>query len=77
MVTQKRKRNSEKKIKSGETIEGVEATLTYKGEKEVYTVATYGAKDEGIIVVTMMLNDDFKEDKKIIDLFLDTLSIKK
>lgn len=64
-----------KKIKSGQTIEGIQATLIYKGEKEVYTVATYGGKDEGIIVVTMLLNDDFKEDKKIIKLFLDTLSI--
>jgi hypothetical protein len=64
-----------KKIKSGQTIEGIQATLTYKGEKEVYTVATYGGKDEGIIVVTMLLNDDFKEDKEIIELFLHTLSI--
>jgi len=64
-----------KKIKSGQTIDGIQATLTYKGEKEVYTIATYGAKDEGIIVVTMLLNDDFKEDKEIIELFLDTLSI--
>ena len=64
-----------KKIKSGQTIEGIQATLTYKGEKEVFTVATYGGKDEGIIVVTMLLNDDFKEDKEIIELFLDTLSI--
>lgn len=64
-----------KKIKSGHTIEGIQATLTYKGDKEVYTVATYGGKDEGIIVVTMLLNDDFEEDKVIIDLFLDTLSI--
>ena len=65
-----------KKLKSGQTIEGVQATLTYKGEDEVYTVATYGAKDEGIIVVTMLLSEDYKDDKKIIDLFLDTLEIK-
>lgn len=65
-----------KKLKSGQTIEGVQATLTYKGENEVYTVATYGAKDEGIIVVTMLLSEDYKDDKKIIDLFLETLEIK-
>jgi len=71
----KTEKKFKKKIKSGQTIEGIEATLTYKGESEVYTVATYGAKDEGIIVVTMFLNDDFEEDKEIIELFLETLSI--
>ena len=65
-----------KKLKSGQTIEGIQATLTYKGENEVYTVATYGAKDEGVIVVTMLLSEDYKDDKKIIDLFLETLEIK-
>lgn len=63
-----------KKLLSGQNIEGIQATLTYKGEKEIYTVATYGSKDEGIIVVTMLLNDDFN-DKQIIDLFLKTLKI--
>ncbi|WP_375324350.1 hypothetical protein [Flagellimonas sp. GZD32] len=66
-----------KQLKSGQTIEGIQATLTYKGDKEVYTVATYGRKDEGIIVVTMLLNEDYPEDKKIVDLFLDTLELKK
>ena len=65
-----------KKLRSGQTIEGIQATLTYKGEKEVYTVATYGAKDEGIIVVTMLLNEDYSDDKEIIELFLKTLEIK-
>lgn len=65
-----------KKLKSGHTIEGTQATLTYKGEKEIYTVATYGAKDEGILVVTMLLTEDF-DDQKFIDLFLNTLEIKR
>ncbi len=65
-----------KKLRSDHTIEGIKATLTYKGEKEVYTVATYGGKDEGIIVITMMLDDDYQCDKEIIDLFLETLEIK-
>ncbi|NVK63009.1 MAG: hypothetical protein HWE22_00430 [Flavobacteriales bacterium] len=64
------------KLRSGQTLEGVQATLKYKGEKEIYTVATYGEKDEGVLVVTMLLNDDFQEDKKIIDLFLETLEVK-
>ena len=71
----KTEKKFKKKLKSGQTIEGIQATLTYKGEKEVYTVATYGAKDEGIIVVTMLLSEDYKEDNEIIELFLETLEI--
>ncbi|PKG42866.1 hypothetical protein [Psychroflexus sp. MES1-P1E] len=71
----KSEKKFKKKLKSGQIIEGIQATLKYKGEKEVYTVATYGAKDEGIIVITMLLNEDFKEDQEIIKLFLETLSI--
>lgn len=71
----KKEKKFKKKLSSGQTIEGIQATLKYKGESEIYTVATYGGKDEGIIVITMLLNDDF-DDKKIIDLFLDTLKIK-
>ncbi|WP_405410264.1 hypothetical protein [Maribacter sp. Asnod1-A12] len=66
-----------KKLKSGQTIEGIQATLTYNGEKEIYTVATFGEKDKGIIVVTMFLNEAYIDDKEIIDLFLKTLEIKK
>lgn len=65
-----------KKLKSGQTIEGIQATLTYKGEKEVYTVATYGGKDEGVVVITMFLSEDYADDKEIIELFLETLEIK-
>lgn len=71
----KTEKKFKKKLLSGQTIEGIEATLTYKGEKEVYTVATYGGRDEGIIVVTMLLIEDTKA-KQIIDLFLNTLKIK-
>ena len=64
----------EKRLSSGQSIKGIQATLTYEGEKEIYTVATYGGKDEGIIVITMLLYDG-SEDKQMIDLFLDTLKI--
>ncbi len=63
-----------KTLASGENIEGTEAVLRYKDNEEVYTVAIYGAKDEGIIVVTMMLSIDFA-DKQMIDLFWDSLRI--
>ncbi|OIQ27129.1 MAG: hypothetical protein BM564_13235 [Bacteroidetes bacterium MedPE-SWsnd-G2] len=64
------------KLKSGQTITGTTATLTYKGETESYTVATYGQKDEGILVVTMLLNNEYIEsDQKLIDLFLNSLTL--
>jgi hypothetical protein len=72
----KSEKNFQKKLLSGQVIDGIEATLTYKAEKEKYIVATYGGKDEGIIVIVMLLNEDFKtEDSKMIDLFLNTLKI--
>lgn len=64
-----------KTLLSGQTIEGIQATLTYRGEKEIYTVATYGEKDKGVIVMTMSLSDN-KTDHRIIDLFLETLQLK-
>ncbi|MEO0506845.1 MAG: hypothetical protein AAF090_11890 [Bacteroidota bacterium] len=73
---EKTEKDFKKTLKSGQTIEGVEAVLTYKGERETYTVATYGEKDEGIILVTMLLNEDYAEDKAFIDLFLETLTLK-
>jgi len=66
-----------KELVSGQTIEGIRATLEYNGEKEVYTVAAYGEKDEGVIIVTMLMSEDYPEDEEIIDLFLETLEIKK
>ena len=65
-----------KKLLSGETIEGLKVTLKYQNEKQVYTVATYGKKDSGILVLTMILHNEFN-DMEIIDLFLNTLQINK
>ncbi len=65
-----------KKLVSGQEIKGIQSTLTYKGESEVYTVATYGGRDEGIIVITMVMGEEFA-DKDLIDLFLNTLSYNK
>jgi len=67
---------SEFKIASGQTLRGKKVILTYKDEKEVYNVLSYGGEDEGILVVTLMLNDDYqKEDMVLIDLFLKSLRL--
>lgn len=63
-----------RKLKSGHKVEGIKATLSYKGEKEEYTVFTYGKKDEGFIFVTMKMYDD-KMNNDIINTFLESLEI--
>lgn len=65
-----------KTLVSGETIEGLKVTLKYQDEKQEYTVATYGEKDSGILVLTMFLNNDYN-DMEIIDLLFNTLQLKK
>ncbi len=68
------------KLASGHIIEGLQASLTYKGDTEIYTVASYGKKDAGILVMTMSFDDQYEDDydiddKKMIELFLNTLRI--
>jgi hypothetical protein len=66
-----------KKLSNGKELNGVEATLTYNGDVEVYTVSTYGAKDKGVIVITMMIDPFYKDlDQPIMDLLYKSLEIK-
>ena len=64
-----------KKLVSGHTLEGTHATLTYKSDKEEYIVATYGGKDEGILVITMLMDQESNNEKSVIDLFLESLRV--
>lgn len=59
---------------SGQTIKGKRATLTYRGDTEVYTVAAFGDDNRGILVATLLLSGDMStEDKALIETFLNTL----
>ncbi|MCB9204119.1 MAG: hypothetical protein H6603_03990 [Flavobacteriales bacterium] len=72
----KEERDVKLKLVSGQEIKGTEAKLTYKGETEIYTVYAWGGKDEGVLVVTMLLSEDYwDDDLPFIDLFLKTLRI--
>lgn len=71
----KTEKNFKHQLKSGETIEGKQATLTYRGEKEVYTVASYGGKDEGLLIVTILVSEGYPDDEKMIKTLLNTLEI--
>lgn len=66
------------KLKSEQTISGKKVKLTYKDESEYYTVASFGEKDEGILVVMMITNDDFADqDQKMTKLLLESLALMK
>ena len=66
----------EVQLVSGQKLIGTKATLTYQGYTEYYTVYSYGKKDAGILVVTMLLDETLDQDKEMIDLFLKTLAYK-
>lgn len=66
-----------KKLQSGQVLSGTTATLEYRGDKQVYTVASYGAKDQGIIVLSMITAQEFAvSDQQLIDLFFNSLEYK-
>lgn len=73
----KKDKNFEYKLTSGQTLKGKTATLEYKGEEEVYTVAAYGSKDEGILVMTMLFtDDDYRDaDKALLAQLFSTLKL--
>lgn len=62
---------------SGQEIEVDKAVLKYKDQTNTYEVASIGNKDEGIIIMSMKLNDVINtEGQKIIDLMWNTLFYK-
>lgn len=71
------KEKFQRKLKSGQTIEVTKARLNYLDETNIYEVASFGKKDAGILVMTMIMNTDMSSmGQKIIDLLWDSLEIK-
>lgn len=65
------------KLKSGQKLDIDKAILTYKDETNIYEVASIGKKDEGILIMTIITNDEMSmEGRKIIDLMWNTLIYK-
>jgi hypothetical protein len=66
-----------KKIISGQTININKAVLKYKDEVNIYEVTSLGKKDEGVIVMTIKMDDDkTSAGQKLIDLMWSTLRFK-
>ncbi len=65
------------RLLSGQQITVNKTVLTYKGETNIYEVASIGKKDEGIVIITMKMNDNPTSDgQKVIDLLWNTLEYK-
>ncbi len=62
-------------LRSGETIKVDKAVLTYKDETNIYEITSLGKKDEGIIVMTMVMDKNINEQgEKLIDLMWSSLT---
>ncbi|WP_242202820.1 hypothetical protein [Aestuariivivens insulae] len=62
---------------SGQKINVDKAILKYKDEINIYEIASIGNRDEGIIIITMRMDDDEgTQGQKIIDLMWNTLIYK-
>ena len=63
-----------RKLKSGQEIDVDKAILTYKDEMNIYEIATIGKKDEGILIMTMIMDEEMStQGRKIIDLMWNSL----
>jgi len=66
-----------RELASGQKLDVDNAILTYKDETNIYEVATIGNKDEGILIVTMIMNEKMSEQgRKIINLMWNYLVFK-
>lgn len=67
----------DRKLISGQEINVNKAVLKYKDDTNIFEVASIGTKDEGIIIITMKMDDNTKsEGQKIIDFMWATLEYK-
>ena len=66
----------QKTLKSGHKIDVDKAVLTYKDEVNIYEIATIGKKDEGVLIMTMRMdNNQSGQGVKLIDMMWKTLML--
>lgn len=66
-----------REIGSGQKIEISKAVLKYKDETNIYEIASMGKKDEGILVMTMIMDvNQSEQGKKLIELMWNSLNFK-
>jgi len=47
-----------KTLKSGQTVSVLKSTLTYKDDINIFEIAAFGGKDEGLVIITMDMGGD-------------------
>jgi hypothetical protein len=70
-------KKTQRKLKSGIALEGVQATLTYQNQEVYWEVLAFSHKDKGILVVTSIHKDFQEADQGVHTRFWDTLTVKK
>ncbi|KAB1066826.1 hypothetical protein F6U93_13300 [Tamlana haliotis] len=72
-----KRQDYERTLASGKKINVNKAVLTYNDEINIYEIATSGEKDQGVLIMTMKMDDsNSSSGAKLIDLTWDTLEIK-
>ena len=72
------RKDYDKTLNSGQELKVLKAALEYKGELETYEITAFGGKDEGILIMTMNMNDEIDpEGAEMINLMCDSLHIKR
>lgn len=66
-----------RKLKSGQNLDVDKAILTYKDETNIYEVASIGKKEEGILIMTMITENNMSPQAlKIINLMWNSITYK-
>lgn len=72
------RKDYDRTLASGQKVRVCRAELTYKDDKNIYEIATWGGKDEGILMMSMVMDEELgSQGRRIIDLMWNTLRIKK
>lgn len=72
------RKDYDKTLASGQKVRVCRAELTYKDDKNIYEIATWGGKDEGILMMSMIMDEELgSQGRKIIELMWNTIRITK
>ncbi len=70
------KEDYSKVLKGGQTLKGIKATLTYKDEEKYYTITSFGARDKGVLVITMIDKEYMAKESLVIDMLWESFAVK-
>ena len=72
------RKDYDRTLASGQKIRVCRAELEYKDDKNIYEIATWGGKDEGVLIMSMVMDEELgSQGRKIIDLMWGSFRIGK